>query len=40
MEMCSYTVPEPGVRDVEISGIQDRSEEVQFLDLGVFDLSI
>ena len=28
MEMCSFRIPEPGVRDVEISGIQDRPEEV------------
>lgn len=28
MEMCSYRVPEPGVRDLEISGIQDRPNEV------------
>ena len=33
MEMCSYTIPEPGVRDVEISGIQDRPEEVHQLHL-------
>ena len=28
MEMCSYQIPEPGVRDLEISGIQDRFDEV------------
>ena len=29
MEMCHYEVPEAGVRDLEVTGIQDRADEVR-----------